>query len=374
MQDPLESIRQFFGEFNGGYQAFLTDLQMSFNQVKELKLHLHLKVVNRALAADADTRKVFELIKENVAKVFSDVHLKNEKIFTRGYFKNAKGEPLRIAWFECASLYEIWPRLRQEERVETWASLSGLVQNLAILTGTGSEGNLNRFATLAQKFIQANPGIDERSVHAKVMDNMFTNPEIAEDMRQLMQFGDVSEFGSSFGSMMRGLGAGLPDTAEETEQPPVAVHVPSMYPEEDAAATAAALLDPMSSEFERLEQKTKERETEAKSVLPSMSGGISQMLDKLENEPLDKTKLEQLRQTAASVLGPGADKEKSEKMRKLFGLMVNKAPEASVRDLLCTEFGATPDDLSEIAKYQQGVGSLQNLTQKLGAKMTAAAT
>lgn len=353
-----EAADEFYGNFNKAYQECITTFQMAFPELRALSVHL--RVINKLLTTDRDSRKVFEIVKPNITRVFSDIHNKNAKIFLRDYFKDNKtGKPIIIKWFDVSCLYEIWPRLHASEQRETWEGLQGIVEKAALLVGTGTEANLDRMTALAKKFIHTNPNIREQDVQKQVFEQMFTNPEIAEGMKEMMVRGDVASFGSSFGSMIRGLGVvPPPQTQEATPQ----VEVPEMYTEELEAARAKSASDPMSQKFAAMALESKEREAEKK-AMPQM-GGFNEMLASLEDPAsLSAEKLQSIRSTASSVLGVGADPTKTAAVQKLFGLMLNKAPQQEFDETLRKDFGASEEDIAAANKYRSMTGDFGALQE-----------
>ncbi|HXF28343.1 MAG TPA: hypothetical protein VN457_00710 [Chlamydiales bacterium] len=369
LQKMAATTDDLYETFNEIYIDFIANLYKSFPDVK--KLEIECQFLNRAVERfGMNTSKIFNHLEEGVSTLYSHIHAKNVAIFQRAFHKEQ-----RIQFLEVTGLYEIFPRLDDEERDDLWIHLQNLTQHFSLFTGTGK--NLDKFTRLAASFIQQNPGIQQQDVQTSIYQQMFTNPQIRNQMCEILTSPDLNSLRGGFGDLVQGLNMVPQQQQQEAttteaaniELVPTAEEQQLAVARADASQAASAQPDDadaaMSKMFADLEQKDREITTTARNTKEKPP--MQSMVDFLKNTEITPSDMKTVHGMAESILGVGAKPEDTAKMQRLFGMVSNGSLQTSeqLTNELKSNFGATQEDLDQVKDFSTQIGQFGSLLKNV---------
>jgi len=367
LQKMAATTDDLYETFNEIYIDFIANLYKSFPDVKPLEIEC--RFLNRAVEKfGMNTSKIFKHLEEGVSTLYSHIHAKNTAIFQRAFHKEQ-----RIQFFEVTGLYGIFPRLDDEEREDLWIHLQNLAQHFSLFTGTGK--NLDKFTRLAASFIQQNPGIQQQDVQTSIYQQMFTNPQIRNQMCEILTSPDLNSLRGGFGDLVQGLNMVPQQQQETTTEAANIVLVPTAEEQQlataraDASQAASAQPDDadaaMNKMFADLEQKDRDITTTARNTKEKPP--MQSMVDFLKNTEITPSDMKTVHGMAESILGVGAKPEDTAKMQRLFGMVSNGSLQTSeqLTNELKSNFGATQEDLDQVKDFSTQIGQFGSLLKNV---------
>ncbi len=381
---------ELYEMLNLSYLDFVEKLAEAFGTCEKKPipaLVVEFQVVSKLLSQNLQTDRIYKRIHEGFKTIIDAVYEKKASIFKR--------TSTRIALFEYTHLYEVFPRMQKHEHNFLWECLQSLAQPLCTLSG--SSKYIDSMTEIAQEFLRKNPHADEKNSRELLFAQMLTDSSLMDKTAGIFENSDISSMRSDFAEVIRGFGFAADvkhgkksrtakdvnnepqivevkdgeedeesvddskevddeaDTSvdEAAQEKSISMHVPSAVAESDLSMEA--LFADMAIKDAAITKKTaKRRKTKSKNPLKNM-------LDFMEQKPLDATQLQEMKDIAKKTLSSNAKSEDREKMQKMFAMFGNKDATA---DTLVEQFRTAcgNDDDPEAQQVMEMIAQMKSNT------------
>ena len=168
------------------YMDFIEKLAIAFGKDIEKQpipaLNIEYQVLLKLMDGNTSTDRIFKRIQEGFKDTVDQIYERDVKLFTRRPKK-------RVALFECAHLYEVFPRMQKDEHELLWESLQNLAQPLGTLGG--SSKYIDQMTDIAQEFLSNNPNANEHNSRDLLFSQMLNNPSIMQKTAQIFEQHDL---------------------------------------------------------------------------------------------------------------------------------------------------------------------------------------